>query len=171
MPTWGHPTVNDDSQRLGKGLLMPEKENQEKTFTQDELNAIVADRLARERSKYADYDELKTKAEAFDKAAEESKSELEKAKERIAALEGERDARNKRDEHAALVRKVANDMKVDAKYVQLLTAETEEALVEQAKLIGERFAEPVPSESAKPPIVGKPNDEREFARRLFGDAQ
>ena len=35
---------------------------EERTFTQAELNAIVADRLARERAKYADYDKLKDKA-------------------------------------------------------------------------------------------------------------
>ena len=37
-----------------------QKEN--RTFTQDEVNAIVADRLARERAKYADYDDLKAQA-------------------------------------------------------------------------------------------------------------
>jgi hypothetical protein len=31
-----------------------------KTFTQDQLNQIVEDRLARERTKYVDYDELRT---------------------------------------------------------------------------------------------------------------
>ena len=32
----------------------------EKTFTQAELDAIVGDRLKRERAKYADYSDLKT---------------------------------------------------------------------------------------------------------------
>ena len=34
----------------------------ERTFTQVEMNAIISDRLTRERSKYADYDDLKAKA-------------------------------------------------------------------------------------------------------------
>ena len=34
----------------------------ERTFTQAEMNAIIADRLNRERTKYADYDALKAKA-------------------------------------------------------------------------------------------------------------
>ena len=41
-----------------------QKEN--RTFTQDEVNAIVADRLARERAKYADYEDLKGKAAKAD---------------------------------------------------------------------------------------------------------
>ena len=39
-----------------------------RTFTQEEVNAIVADRLTRERAKYADYDDLKAKAGRTDEA-------------------------------------------------------------------------------------------------------
>lgn len=44
-----------------------------KTFTQDELDRVVADRIARERKKsekYADYDDLKTKLTALQEAEE-----------------------------------------------------------------------------------------------------
>lgn len=61
----------------------------EKTFTQAEMDAIIGDRLKRERAKYADYDELKAKADAYDADAEAKKSELQKAIE-------ERDAANAR---------------------------------------------------------------------------
>ena len=54
-----------------------------KTFTQDELEKIVGDRLARERKKFADYDELR----AF---KEEHKSETDKAIE-AARVEGARE--------------------------------------------------------------------------------
>ena len=37
-----------------------------RTFTQDEVNTIIADRLNRERAKYADYDDLKAKASQAD---------------------------------------------------------------------------------------------------------
>lgn len=59
--------------------------------TQDELNRIVAERVARERSKYADYSDLKAKAAKFDEIDAQSKSEIEKATERAAAVERERD--------------------------------------------------------------------------------
>ncbi|MGG0793172.1 hypothetical protein ABE137_03975 [Brevibacillus laterosporus] len=45
-----------------------------KTFTQEELDKIVADRIARERKKsekYADYDELKTKLAEYEREQEE----------------------------------------------------------------------------------------------------
>ena len=40
----------------------------EKTFTQSELDQIIGERLRREREKYADYDELKGKAEKYDQS-------------------------------------------------------------------------------------------------------
>lgn len=45
-----------------------EGQQPERTFTQAEMNAIISDRLSRERSKYADYDDLKAKAQQFDAA-------------------------------------------------------------------------------------------------------
>lgn len=44
-----------------------------KTFTQEDLDKIVADRIARERKKFGDYDDVKTKLAEFTKADEERK--------------------------------------------------------------------------------------------------
>jgi len=55
--------------------------------TQAELNKIIADRIARERAKTADYADLKAKAAKFDEIDAQSKSESEKAVERITAAE------------------------------------------------------------------------------------
>lgn len=61
----------------------PKTEPTGKDFTppasQADLDRIIADRLARERSKFSDYDDLKKKAQAHDKALEAAKSEQEKA--------------------------------------------------------------------------------------------
>jgi hypothetical protein len=54
----------------------PETKPESKTFTQEELDKIVADRIARERKKlekFADYDDLKTKASEYEKALEEKR--------------------------------------------------------------------------------------------------
>ena len=48
-----HETVNQEANGTAAAQQEP------RTFTQDEVNAIVADRLTRERAKYADYDDLK----------------------------------------------------------------------------------------------------------------
>lgn len=73
---------------------MPEEETPPEggTFTppasQEDLDRIVGQRLARERAKFADYDEVKAKAAKLDEAEAASKSELQKLQDGIA----ERDA-------------------------------------------------------------------------------
>ena len=47
--------------------------------SQDELNRRLGERLQRERQKFADYDDLKAKAEAHDKALEAAMTDAEKA--------------------------------------------------------------------------------------------
>jgi hypothetical protein len=54
----------------------PENKPETKTFTQEEIDRIVADRVARANKKlekFADYDELKTKLSEYTKAEEERK--------------------------------------------------------------------------------------------------
>lgn len=63
----------------------------ERTFTQAELNAIIDDRLKRERGKYADYADLKARADKLAEIETAQMGELEKAQARAAALEAERD--------------------------------------------------------------------------------
>lgn len=63
----------------------------EKTFTQAELEKIVGERLARERSKYGDYDTLKAKASKFDEVEQANKTELEQARDREATAVAARD--------------------------------------------------------------------------------
>lgn len=55
--------------------------------SQDELNRIIAARVSREREKFADYEDIKSKAAKFDEVEEASKSELEKALARAEAAE------------------------------------------------------------------------------------
>jgi hypothetical protein len=76
---------------------VPENKPEVKTFTQEELDKIVADRIARERKKiekFADYDDLKTKASEYEKALEEKRlaelSAQERAEEIAKKFEAER---------------------------------------------------------------------------------
>ena len=103
-----------------------------KTFTQEEVNNIIAERLNRASSKYSDYEDLKKKAEEFDKLQEANKSELQKATERAAALESELTTLKRQNEVQAIRQKVSNDTGVP---VSLLTADTEEACKAQADAI------------------------------------
>lgn len=64
----------------------------ERTFTQSELNAVVTDRLARERAKYEGFDDLKKKSEKWDELEEAQKTETQKAIEAQQRAEADRDS-------------------------------------------------------------------------------
>ena len=95
------------------------------TFTQDDVNRIVAKRVA----KYADYDELKQKAAKFDEQVEAGKSELQKATEKANSLQAELDALKKAESLRTMREEVANAKGVPAR---LLTGKTAEECEAQA---------------------------------------
>lgn len=100
-----------------------------RTFTQDEVNSIVENRLKKESAKYSDYEELKKKASKFEEIEEANKSELQKATEKADALQKELDAINKSNEIRSVREKVAKEKGIPS---NLLMGETEEACIEQA---------------------------------------
>lgn len=57
--------------------------------TQEDLNRVIEQRLARERAKFADYEDIKAKAAKFDEVDAANKTELQKLQDAVA----ERDAR------------------------------------------------------------------------------
>ena len=109
--------------------------NETKIFTQEELDAIVADRLKRERSKYEGFEDFKAKALKFDKLEEANKSELDKAHERVNTLEAELKSLKRAEEVRLIREKVAKEMSIPAASMSLITGETEEVCQEQAKAI------------------------------------
>lgn len=142
--------------------------------SQEDLNRIITDRVNRERGKYADYKDLKTKADQFDKAQEASKSELQKAQERIDALE-----KNLQTQTVASLRAqaAATHGITDKDDIELfLTGTDAETLAKQAKRLQERAggssggrgrsrrADP----GANPSSNGSDSDERQIVRSLFG---
>ncbi len=77
---------NPQEQPLTAAATQESGQSQGKTFTQAELNAIIAERLEKAQKKFADYDDLKKKAAKFDEQEQANLSELEKAKQRIEQL-------------------------------------------------------------------------------------
>ena len=106
--------------------------NEEKTYTQADIDRIVGERLSRERAKYTDYDELKAKAEKWTEMEEAQKSELQKAQEKSAGLEKELEALKAAQAALQTRNKVSEETGVPA---SLLTGSDEEAMKEQAKAI------------------------------------
>lgn len=103
----------------------PQETPEPQTFTQDDVNRIVAKRVA----KYADYDELKQKAAKFDEQVEAGKSELQKATDKANSLQAELDALKKAESLRTMREEVANAKGVPAR---LLTGNTAEECEAQA---------------------------------------
>ena len=126
------PEINTNEATITAGSIKVANATQgapaepERTFTQAEMDAIIGDRLKRERAKYADYDELKTKATAYDEAAEASKSELQKAVEERDKYKAEIEALRAEKERAELVAKVAAEKGVDAALLARMSGDVEE---------------------------------------------
>ena len=139
----------------------------EKTFTQSEMDAILGDRLKRERAKYADYNDLKAKAAKFDEAEAASKSELEKAVERAEKAEQALADIEAEAEVAALRAEVAKEKGVDA---ELLRGTTREELEEHADAI-KAFAGNTPKFGSVPDFgEAKPPAGKKGTAELFADA-
>ena len=141
------------------------QEPEVKTFTQDEVNNIVNDRLARERKKYEgiDLEALKTKAAEYDRMEEANKSELEKANDRANKLAAELENIKKAEEVRVIRQKVADETGVP---VNLITGSTEDECTEQANAI-KAFAVPsgYPSvkDAGEPHIMSKRTARDEFS--------
>lgn len=105
---------------------------QEKTFTQSELNSIIETRLAREKEKYADYESLVEKAKKFDEAEEAQKTELQRMTEKADALEKKLSHLETENKTREIRASVAKETGVP---VELLTESDKEACEAQAKAI------------------------------------
>ena len=138
-----------------------------KTFTQAELDAIVGERLGRLKAKYADYDELKQKASAYDEQAEASKSELQKAVEERDRLKSELDKLKADAARAEAVAKAAAEHGVDADLLARMDGDVEE----NAKFLKER-QEGAPKHGAVPDYgeanvdAGKKPTSQQFAEAI-----
>lgn len=103
-------------------------EAQARTFTQAEMDAIIGDRLARERAKYSDYESLKARAaelENRENALKEAQKTATELRQQVESLQKNIDIRNARE-------KVASETGVPA---GLLTGETEEDCRTQAEAL------------------------------------
>jgi len=135
-----------------------------KTFTQEEMDQIVGERLKRERAKYADYEALKAKADKFDEMENASKSELQKAVEESASLKAELAAIKAADAVREIRESVAKETGVPA---SLLTGDNEDDCKAQAKAILE-FATPKGYPSVRDGGEAK-GDVKYTPKQLFAD--
>lgn len=136
-----------------------EQPEQATTFTQEDVNRIVAKRVA----KYADYEALKEKAAKFDEQVEASKSDLQKATERANSLQAELDALKTAEQLRLIREEVAQAKGVPA---SLLAGSTKEECESQADALLD-WAKP--SGYPKVPDGGDPINTTKPAREQFAD--
>lgn len=105
---------------------------QDKTFTQDDMNALAGKIRAEEKAKYGDYEVLKEKASKLDEIEEANKTELQKANDKANELQARIDAMEKANNLSAMRSKIAEEMKVPT---SLLTGEDEDSCKAQAQAI------------------------------------
>ena len=133
---------------------------EQQTITQADVDRIVKERVARERAKYADYDELKAKADGA-KTVEQ----------KLADLEGKYSAAEAR----AIRSDIAAKHGLSAEDRDLFLTGTDEAtLTAQAERLAAREADRkkngnvAPKEGTTTTTGGPTKDVREFTRNLFG---
>lgn len=125
--------------------------------SQEALDKIVGTRLARERSKFADYDELKSKAAEFDKAEETTKSEIQKAIERAEAAEKRLQEQSAESERLRVIAKHG----IPAEFHDLIVGsgeQLEQVAEKVAALISKPSGPIVRTEGKQPTGSAAPND-------------
>ncbi len=137
----------------------------EKTFTQAEMDAIIGERLSRERAKYADYDEAKAALDELTQLKEANKSELEKAVEERDKYKAEIEAMKAEKERADLVAKVAAENGVDASLLARMSGDVEEnaAYLKQTMANAPKFGQ-VPDGGEVTPPASKETNAQKFGK-------
>ena len=110
----------------------PTQGKEEKTFTQEELNKIVQERIGAEKDKYKDYDEIKSKLQGLEDA---NKSELEKLTEKLAAAESKAKDLETAAQVATWRVEVRKEKGIPETMDALLTGTTQEEIKAQADII------------------------------------
>lgn len=126
--------------------------------SQEELDKIVSARVQRERQKYADYNDLKAKADRLD----ETEAKLAEATGKLSAFE-------KAKELEGWKKQVSEETGVPA---SVLRGETLEDLQTHAKELAEAYPKPrsmpvVPG-AGNEPAAGGSSEMQEFTRSIFG---
>lgn len=115
---------------------------QQKTFTQEELERILSERLKREREKYKDYDELRKAAEEYKKIKEAQMSEQEKLQMRLAEIEREKLERERELAELKMSmtkQKVLSELGLPLSLADRVFGETEEEIRQDAEELKKLF--------------------------------
>jgi hypothetical protein len=145
-----------------------DKQTSTKTFTQADIDRIVAERVTREQKKYADYADLKKAAAKLAKIEDDQKTEVEKLGEQLSAAQVELQSlkveKTRRD--------AASTAGLDPDLTEYITAvDPDEALAQATKLAEKvKAREPKPADMRQGTrTTARPPESRdELIRRMAG---
>lgn len=155
-----------DTDNLSQEITTQNAETEQaepKTFTQDDVNRIVAKRV----EKYSDYAELKEKASKYDEQVEAGKSDLQKATEKAEHLQAELNAIKREAELRDMRDEVARATGVPA---ELLTGTSQEVCEDQAQALLTWAQQRIPNGYPRIPDGGDPiGNAKKSTRELFAE--
>lgn len=155
-----------DTDNLSQEITTQNAETEQaepKTFTQDDVNRIVAKRV----EKYSDYAELKEKASKYDEQVEAGKSDLQKATEKAEHLQAELNAIKREAELRNMRDEVARATGVPA---ELLTGTSQEVCEDQAQALLTWAQQRIPNGYPRIPDGGDPiGNAKKSTRELFAE--
>lgn len=140
--------------------------------TQEQFDQAIKGRIERAQAKaaarFADYDELKAKADEYDRAREASKTELQKAQDKAAKAEAALKAMKDERERAAAVAKAAEENGVDAALLARMSGDVAENAKFLASMGGKGKAYPQTRDKGDSRPAGKQDPCLEAAHMAFG---
>jgi len=137
MPEGDNNQSNQNNNGQGAGGNNAQQ-NAGKTFTQEQLDAIIEDRLGRERKKYTDYEDLKKAKSELDQLKQSQMTEAEKLQNQLKTLN---------EENASLKSRVLTSLaeaaaaKAGALYPDLVAAKIPADALDDAKKLEAALAE------------------------------
>lgn len=129
--------------------------------SQEDLNRIIADRVSRERGKFADYSDIKAKAEKFEQLEAEKLTETQKLQAQLDELSGKAAAAEKANARLSVIAAEG----IPAEYQDLVHGDTPEALSASAKKAKE-LIEKANASSGKPGVSYRVNLEGDGSETL-----
>lgn len=136
-----------------------EKQEEQKSFTQEQVNALLAQQKRSVAEKFADYDNVKAKAAKLDEIEQSSKSELQKLAEENATLKTRVESFERDQQVKQWAAEIVKDSPVPASALRGNTREELEAHFKELDAL-------IPKSQQKRPVVppGKPSGEEAGSR-------
>lgn len=153
--------------------------SEEKTFTQDEVNAIVQERLERAEKKFAEYmsaDDVATLKAGYEKQISDLNDSMSAQAEKFADFEtqlAERDSKIKAYETNSLKNRIAHEVGLNYEAVSYLQGDTEEEIKKSAEglksLVGRAFVPPLANTEKDPAEDSKKAAAQQMLRAMRGE--